>query len=358
MEGNVHKVTTHNGVPVESPDQTTQNDDLTNKEVVEPTNQDQTTQDDTPEIDETSVLKFFEKKGRQVSSIEELFNSPEPTVIEKEIELPENIKAFYDFYKETGGSFEDYVSLNKDFSSMDDNSVLAKYFALKNPSFSSQDVLDYIAQEFGIDEDEMEDSEIRRRNLNKKMALGEAINTLTGQRDKHRADLASRKAEVPEKDEFDEFKAYKSQKQEQSDRVKGLQAKFTEQRNELFGDKFEGFSFNIGTNEPLVYMPENHRNLASDEMQSAKFVTSNFFDENGAIKDVEGFHKLIYMARNQEKILKAAYDKGAADAILNHEKESKNLDMDRTPPVVSNNGQVKIRVIEGSGGNKPLIKAR
>jgi hypothetical protein len=49
--------------------------------------------------------------------------------IQEDNELPENINKLIDFMKETGGTLEDYVSLNKDYDDMDDARLLREYYS-------------------------------------------------------------------------------------------------------------------------------------------------------------------------------------------------------------------------------------
>ena len=45
-----------------------------------------------------------------------------------EVELPENIDKLVKFMNETGGTIEDYVKLNTDYSKLDDSDLLRSYY--------------------------------------------------------------------------------------------------------------------------------------------------------------------------------------------------------------------------------------
>ncbi len=46
--------------------------------------------------------------------------------------LPENIEKLVSFMEDTGGSIEDYVRLNADYSSIDNNALLKEYYKQSN----------------------------------------------------------------------------------------------------------------------------------------------------------------------------------------------------------------------------------
>ena len=50
--------------------------------------------------------------------------------------LPENIQKLVDFMEDTGGDLEDYVKLNRDISSIDDQDALLEYYRTTKPHLS------------------------------------------------------------------------------------------------------------------------------------------------------------------------------------------------------------------------------
>ena len=55
-------------------------------------------------------------------------------------QLPENIEKLVSFMEETGGSVEDYVRLNADYSSIDDNTLLKEYYKKEKPYLDNSDI--------------------------------------------------------------------------------------------------------------------------------------------------------------------------------------------------------------------------
>ena len=75
--------------------------------------------------------------------------------------LPENVEKLVSFMNETGGTVEDYVELNKDYSKLDNDQVLKEYLRKNKPHLDKDDI-DLIMEDYKIDEDLDEEKEIRK----------------------------------------------------------------------------------------------------------------------------------------------------------------------------------------------------
>jgi hypothetical protein len=62
-------------------------------------------------------------------------------------QLPENIEKLVSFMEETGGSVEDYVRLNADYSSVDDTTLLKEYYKKEKPYLDNSDI-DLLLEDF------------------------------------------------------------------------------------------------------------------------------------------------------------------------------------------------------------------
>ncbi len=83
------------------------------------------------EQEEETVLELIEEETEEkieepVAEVKEEVQVEE--VKENNIELPENIQKVVEFMQETGGSLEDYVRLNADYSNVDDSTLLKEYY--------------------------------------------------------------------------------------------------------------------------------------------------------------------------------------------------------------------------------------
>jgi len=311
-----------------------------------------------PELTEEAVLSFFEKKGRKVESIESLFIEPEPKVVEKAMELPENVKAFHEFHKQTGRSIEDFVNLNRDFSKMPQNQVLAEYYALENPAWSKEQIQEHIDDSYSYDPDMLDEREIKRIERLKASEVNKAIGALDSMKEKYAAPLASIAADLSddEKAEMEEFRLQKQQADLDEDTEAERSKVFVEKTNELFSPTFEGFGFNVGEEGSLLYKPDEPGKLAKDQMRLSEWL-NGFKDEKGFIKDAEAFHRSIAVARNPDAFAKHFYEQGKADQVVAFEKESRNIDMTRNQPqVVAKNG-LKMEIVDHNGPTEFKIRS-
>ena len=63
-------------------------------------------------------------------------------------ELPENINKLVDFMKETGGTLEDYVNLNKDYADMEDMQILREHYRQSKPHLTEEEIIFLIEDSF------------------------------------------------------------------------------------------------------------------------------------------------------------------------------------------------------------------
>ena len=303
------------------------------------------------DISDEKILSFFEKRGKKISSVDELFKEPEPQVVEKVMELPENVKAFHDYHKETGRTMEDFVNLNRDFKSMPHDQVLAEYYASQNPAWTREQVQEHIESEFGIDPDDMDERDIKRIERLKVSEVERAVNALNSLKEKYAAPLASRESGLTA-EELEEIEAFRQQKLQstEGESLNMERGKFFEEKTkELFKPEFEGFRFNVGAESEVVFRPDAPEKMAKDQMFLGQWLDS-FKDDKGFIKNVQGFHKSVAVAMNPDAFAKHFYEKGKADQVVELEKQTKNIDMTRSTPTVAVKNGIKMEVVNPSEG--------
>ena len=83
---------------------------------------------------EEKVVSIGEKMEPQPEAPAE-----EPQAIKQDINLPENIEKVVDFMKETGGTLEDYVRLNADYSNVDSDTLLKEYYKQTKSHLDSEE---------------------------------------------------------------------------------------------------------------------------------------------------------------------------------------------------------------------------
>ena len=88
-----------------------------------------------------------------------------------EIKIPGSVEKLVEFMNETGGTLEDYVKLNKDYSDLDSDTVLREYYRQTKPHLTGEEVSFLMEDQFNYDEEVDEERDIRR----KKLALKEQV---------------------------------------------------------------------------------------------------------------------------------------------------------------------------------------
>ena len=106
-------------------------------------------------------------------------------------ELPEDVKLYMDYKKETGRGIEDFYKLQKDYDAMDDDSVLADYISTQEDGLDAIDIQDIMDDKFGFNEEEDEERDIKRKKLAKKRELAKAKKFFKEQKDKYKIPLES-----------------------------------------------------------------------------------------------------------------------------------------------------------------------
>jgi len=293
----------------------------------------------TYDIKEEDVLSHIRSRyNKEINSLDDLFAQREAND-----ELPEDAAAFLKFKRETGRGIEDFVKLNRDFSKMDEKSLLAEYYSVTNPEFDSEDVA-WKIDELLYDEDYDDEKTIKSKKLAMKQELKKANDFFEKQKEQYRIPLESSKNSAPIVDEeYESYKQYKQQSVQTEEETRKKSDYFVAKTNELFSEKFEGFEFNLDDNK-VVYKPADVSTL-KEQSDMAKFV-KGFLNEDGYLKDAATFHRAIAIASNPEKFAKFFYDKGKSDGVGSIAEESKNIDMGRPATTVTPKQGFSVRALE------------
>ena len=269
-------------------------------------------------------------------------------------QLPENIEKLVNFMEDTGGSVEDYVRLNADYSSVDDNTLLKEYYRKEKPYLDNSDI-DLLLEDFQYDEDLDEDRDIRKKKLAFKEEVAKAKNFLESTKEKYYADIKLKSNVNPEAQKaMDFFNRYNKQ-QEQAEQNRKV---FQENTKKLFTEDFEGFDISVGEKK-YRYKLQNTDGIA-DKQSDINNLIGKFLDKNGSVSDYKGYHKAMYAAENVDKIASHFYEQGKADAVKQVVDTSKNLSDTKARPSggdVFVNG-LKVKAISGADSTKLKIKTR
>jgi len=305
------------------------------------------------EMSETDVLSYITNKyGEEVSSLDDFIvkrNASE--------ELPEDVKAYFEYKKETGRSISDFVKLQQDYDSMNPDSLIASYYSATEEGLDSEDIQYLMDDKFGFDEDLDDDKEKKKKQLAKKRELSKAKKYFKEQKEKYKLPLESR--EVVSESNKKEVEAYRKYIEEnavyEKEAAKKLQW-FKEETNKVFNKDFKGFEFVIN-DKKISYLPGSVEDVKSSQSSIDNFI-QRYVDNRGLVKDTAQYHRALSMAMNPDKYAKFFYEQGKADAVDNISKKTKNINMDvRSTPQVTSKSGFKVRSLNQDSGRGLKIRS-
>ena len=273
--------------------------------------------------------------------------------------LPENIQKVVDFMDETGGTLEDYVNLNKDYSEFDNLSALTEYYKRTKPHLSVDEIDFLIEDQFDFDEDVDDEKDIKRKKLALKEQVASAKAYLDGQKSKYYDEVKAGSKLTPEaKKAMDFFNRYNEESKETEKVATEAKLKFNKKTNEVFKDKFKGFEYNVGEKK-YRFNVKNAEEVKTTQSDINNFV-KKFLNEDNTMSDAKGYHKSLFTAMNPDAIAKHFYDQGKADALKDSVAKSKNVSMTpRQSHGQTEVGGVKFKVLgQDSSDFKFKIKKR
>jgi len=161
--------------------------------------------------------------------------------------LPENIQKVVEFMQETGGSLEDYVKLNQDYSSLNENQLLREYYENTRPHLDKEDIDFLMEDKFSYDEEVDDEREIRRKKISQREELAKAKNHLDGLKSKYYKEIKSGSKLAPEQQKAVDFFNRYTKENEEATRVAEKQTEvFLNKTSNVFGDDFKGFDYQVG----------------------------------------------------------------------------------------------------------------
>lgn len=257
---------------------------------------------------------------------ETVFEQPVTQKQIDEVVVPENLKEVVRFMEETGGTLEDYVRLNADYSNVDNETLLRQYYKKTRPNLDPDEIDFLIEDQFSYDEEYDDEKTVRKRKMALKEEIANAQKFLSEQKDEYYKEVKlSSKLSEGEREAIEFYNKYNEEQELTQARQKELSEYFVSETKKLFTD-FKGFDFSIGDKKfrYSVKNPEAVMNYQSDVSNLIK----EFVDDKGKLKDPAGWHKALYQAKNGDAIAQHFYDQGRADAIKESTMKSKNIDMD------------------------------
>jgi hypothetical protein len=309
--------------------------------------------------DVTPVVEEVAADSEEVITINEVAEPAVIAEVEKIIEstpkanLPENVEKLVDFMQETGGTVQDYVRLNADYSKVDSDTLLREYYKQTKSHLDNAEIDFLMEDKFDYDEDIEEERDIRKKKLAKKEEVAEAKNFLEGLKDKYYSEIKLRPGLSPEQNEASEFFNRYNENQKVATQQHST---FKESTKQMFNQDFKGFDFKLGE-KTFRYGVQNVEKVAESQSNINNLI-GKFLNEKGEVTDTKGYHKAIYAAENADTIAKHFYEQGKADAVKEVVAKSKNVSSEArsTAPSEVSIGGFKVKAISGVDSSKLRIK--
>jgi hypothetical protein len=307
-----------------------QSTDDSNDVVEEPENT-ESSEDVVQEVRESEeeevVLEEVTEEPEQQTE-EELEEAVEEAIQEQKesgIELPENIQKVVDFMNETGGTLEDYVKLNTDYSSLNETQLIREYYENTKPHLDKEDI-DLLMEDFSYDEDIDEEKDIRKIKLAFKEEAAKAKKHLEKLKNTYYEEIKAGSRLNPEQQKAVEFfNRYKKETSEAEQIAEKQTKTFLNKTNKVFSQDFKGFDYSVG-DKKYRFKVKDVENVKQTQSDINNFV-KKFLNENNEMSDAAGYHKSLFTAMNADAIANHFYEQGKADAMRDSMARAKNVDM-------------------------------
>ena len=321
-------------------------------------------QENNEETIEEPTGESKEKEEEVITISEVTEEEPEQPVVQEETkyveqqkQLPENIESLVKFMEETGGTVEDYVRINADYSNVDNNTLLREYYRQTRPHIDYEEIKFLMVDNFNYDEDVDEERAIRKKKLAYKEEIAKAKNFLEGLKSKYYKEIKLRPGVTQDQQKaMDFFNRYN----EEQKMVQEQHGRFKQRTDSFFNKEFKGFNFDVGEKK-FRFKVANTTNVAKNQSDLTNLV-GKFLDNKGEVKDYAGYHKAIYAAENADTIASHFYEQGKSDAIKEMTAKSKNITEDARQ-TAANAGDVfinglRVKAISGANSSKLKIKTK
>ena len=304
---------------------------------------------------ENVIEEIFEQEiKKEVADIKDELQFHTQAQENNNTQLPENIEKLVSFMQETGGTIEDYVRLNADYSNVNNVALLKEYYRNTKPHLDAEEVEFLLEDKFFFDEDIDDEREIKLKKMAFKDEISKAKNFLEEAKQKYYAEIKARPGVNAEQQKaVDFFNRYNTEQ----NKVAQQQEMFKRQTSNLFNNEFKGFEFNLGEKR-FRYNVQNPNQVAETQSNIQTFV-GKFLDKEGNVSDVPGYHKALYSAMNADKIAAHFYEQGKADAVKQVVSSSKNpsTDAPRTASEPFING-LRVKSISGQDSSRLKIQTK
>ena len=308
------------------------------------------------QVEESALEEIIEEEVQEQT--EQLTEDVAEAIAEQKetgIELPENIQKVVDFMNETGGSLQDYVKLNTDYSSLNEAQLLKEYYENTKPNLDKEEIDFLMEDNFSYDEELDEERDVRKKKIAYKEELAKAKNHLNGLKSKYYEEIKAGSKLNPEQQKAVEFFNRYNKQEEKATQQKTT---FLNQTNQVFNKDFKGFEYQVG-DKKYRFNVKNASEVKTTQSDINNFV-KKFLNDKNEMSDARGYHKSLFTAMNPDAVAKHFYEQGKADAMKDSMARTKNVNMD--PRGVHENTTLqngwKVRSVNGVDSSRLKIKIK
>jgi hypothetical protein len=259
--------------------------------------------------DKEELVQYLVDEAEQVVEEQAITGKP----------LPENIEKLVSFMEETGGSVEDYVRLNADYTNVDSNTLLKEYYKKTRPHLDNEEIAFLMEDSFSYDDEVDEERDIRKRKLAFKEEVAKAKGYLENLKSEYYQEIKLRPGVTQEQTKATDF--FNRYNEEQGVAAKQHE-KFKADTSKLFSDDFKGFDISVGEKK-FRYGIQNVEKVAESQSNINNLI-KKFLNDKGDVIDTKGYHKAMYAAENIDKIASHFYEQGKSDAVREVVSNSRN----------------------------------
>jgi len=278
---------------------------------------------------------------------------------ESGIELPENIQKVVEFINDTGGSLEDYVKLNTDYSSLNETQLLKEYYESSRPHLDSEEIDFLMEDNFSYDEELDDERDVRKKKIAHKEELAKAKSHLDGLKSTYYEEIKAGSKLNPEQQKAVTFFDRYNKEQEQTTKLAEKQkSSFIKKTDAVFSEEFKGFEYNVG-DKRYRFNVKNADQVKSNQSDINNFV-KKFLNDKNEIGDAKGYHKSLFTAMNPDTVAQHFYEQGKADAMKESMARTKNVDMKPRgvhEKVTASNGW-SVKAVNGEDVSQFKVKIR
>ena len=331
-------------------------EDITKVDVSKPVEEIKVPEEKVDTKEEVPTLQEITDEVVEVEKVAEVVEKEIIESIETGKELPQNVQKLMNFMEDTGGDLNDYVKLNRDYSEMDNQTLLKEYYKTTKPHLQADEIDFLMEDQFSFDEDVDEERDIKRKKLALKEQVASAKTQLEEHKSKYYEEIKAGSRLTPEaKKAMDFFNRHNKESESTKKIHQEAKNRFLNKTEEVFNDEFKGFEYKVGDKKYRFNVKDP--NQVKESQSDINNFVKKFLNEKNQMEDATGYHKSMFTAMNSDAIANHFYEQGKADALKESMAKSKNINM---APRQSHGGTtvdgVTMRVMDSDSGATFKIK--